>query len=133
MQIVKHVGIALIAASVAWGCTESNTVNEKPTPTRSAPQQDKAETPNQPDAAASPQNVAPSTPDAASGELDAYGREPGHAHYGHDHPRQDQEQGNPMMQQQNSPVKTQQDAPASGELDKYGRAPGDEHYGHDHP
>lgn len=129
MQIVKHFGIALIAASVAWGCTESNTVNEKPTPTRSAPQVDKAETPSQPDAAVTPQEATPQAPDAASGELDAYGREPGHAHYGHDHPRQDQGQNN--QTQQNSPIKQQQ--PATGEADAYGRMPGDEHYGHDHP
>ena len=122
----------MIVASVAWGCSENNT---------NQPQQNYQEQPEQ-----SPQQEQVQTPQQqeapASGELDAYGREPGHAHYGHDHPRQDTDQGNqiqqgsPTMQtspmKQQSPVQTQQ-APPSGQTDKYGRKPGAAHYGHDHP
>lgn len=132
MRLLKHVGLALIVASVAWGCNENNT---KLQPEQShqeereqSPQQEQVQTPRQQEA-------------PVSGKSDTYGREPGHAHYGHDHPRQDLDQGDqiqqdsPMLQtspmKQGSPVKTQQ-APALGEPDKYGRKPGDAHYGHDH-
>lgn len=126
MRLIKHVGLAIIVASLAWSCNEGN---EKPTPKNQVQQREQVQTPEQP--AQTP--VQQSTP---SGELDKYGRAPGHAHYGHDHPPLDEEQNGQAQPgttvQPGSPVKQQQ-APASGELDKYGRAPGDEHYGHDHP
>ena len=132
MKLVKHLALALIVASVAWSCNENNTNQPQQNPQEErvqSPQQEQVQTPGQ--------QQAP-----VSGELDAYGREPGHEHYGHDHPRQDLGQGDqiqpgsPMLQtspmKQGSPVQTQQ-APASEGTDKYGRKPGAEHYGHDHP
>jgi len=137
MKRVKHVGLALIVATVAWGCNENNS---------NQPQQNFQEQREQsprPEQVQTPQQQA--TP--ATGKPDAYGREPGHAHYGHDHPRQDLNQGNqvqqgsPTMQtspMQNSPMlqtspQQTQPAPTTGGTDKYGRKPGDAHYGHDHP
>lgn len=133
MRLLKHIGLALVAVSMAWSCNENDT---KPQPKQSVPEE-RVKSPPQ-------EQVQPPTQQVtrAAGELDAYGREPGHEHYGHDHPRRDLDengqvkQGSPVQQgspiQQGSPVQTQQ-APASGEPDKYGRKPGDAHYGHDHP
>ena len=124
MKLVKHVGLALIVALVGWSCSENNT-NLQPEQSnqeqQQSPQLEKIQVPAQ--------QAAP-----VSGELDNYGREPGHAHYGHDHPRQDLDDQSDQTQQiqQGSPMKIQQ-APASTEPDKYGRKVGDEHYGHDHP
>lgn len=126
MRILKHAGLALAAVLIAWGCNDNST---KPQPKQSF-QEERA---NNPQLERTP---APVQQDNASGELDKYGRKPGDAHYGHDHPLLEEElnnqgqQGNPA--QQASPMQTQPD-PASGELDKYGRKPGDAHYGHDHP
>jgi hypothetical protein len=133
MRLVKHVGLALAAITIAWGCNENST---KPQPKQSI-QEERAQSPQEGQVQTPGQQEAPAT-----GEPDAYGRMPGDAHYGHDHPLLEEElqnraqQGNPVQQgspaQQGSPVQTQPD-PASGELDKYGRKPGDAHYGHDHP
>jgi hypothetical protein len=134
MRLVKHVGLALAVVLVAWGCNENST---KPQPKQSVPE-DRTQSPQQEQVQTPNQQEAPAT-----GEPDAYGRMPGDAHYGHDHPLLEEElqnraqQGNPVQQgtqiQQGSPVQTQQQAPADGEPDKYGRQPGDAHYGHDHP
>jgi hypothetical protein len=140
MRLVKHVGLALAVVLVAWGCNENST---KPQPKQSI-QEERGQSPQDGQVQTPGQQEAP-----ASGEPDAYGRMPGDAHYGHDHPLLEEElqnraqQGNPVEQgspaqqgtqiQQGSPVQTQQQAPADGEPDKYGRMPGDAHYGHDHP
>lgn len=119
MRLVKHLGLALIAASVVSSCND-NSVNEQknnrvtPSPQQEQiQQQEQVQTPGQLN--------TPST-----GEADQYGRLPGDAHYGHDHPPQDQniQPGSPAIQQQTTPA---------GGPDKYGREPGHAHYGHDHP
>jgi len=125
MKLVKHVGIALVAATVLWSCNEEHPESGKIVPGKKAPEREQVR----------PELIqTPGTQQApAAGEPDQYGRMPGDAHYGHDHPILEDEQnnqnqtGSPM--QQGSPVQQ----PADGEPDAYGRMPGDAHYGHDHP
>lgn len=112
MKSAKLIGIAFVAASILWGCNESQ---ERPQPEKSL---------RDGQVQSSGQQETP------SGEADEYGRMPGDEHYGHDHPPQDQQQTNAA--QQGTPGQTQS-APQDGEPDQYGRMPGHAHYGHDHP
>lgn len=119
MKLIKHIGIALLAASFLGSCNEESPESHKIVPGSKNPQKKEIEElpPVQQNQAQQP----------ANGEPDKYGRMPGDAHYGHDHPIQADEQ----TQNQGQQNQTQQ--PADGEPDAYGRMPGDAHYGHDHP
>lgn len=119
MSIVKHLGIAVLAVALLSSCDQKSPENHKIVPGNKTPE--KVET--LPPASATPQS------NTNSGQPDQYGRMPGDAHYGHDHPLLEEELNNqggqvPMQQQQQQ---------GSGEPDAYGRMPGDAHYGHDHP
>lgn len=113
----------LIAASVISGCNDNSANQEKGNEVNQNPQEEQIQqqapiqTPGQ-------LNTAPSS------NADKYGREPGHAHYGHDHPTSQDQPTNQNMQP--NPVQQPQ-ATTPGGKDKYGREPGHAHYGHDHP
>lgn len=106
MLIKNFTSILFLVMLINWGCNQSgeqkNSVNEQ------IPQKEQIKVPEQ-----------QKTP---SGDLDQYGRSPGDAHYGHDHPSEE-----PSAQKIDSIQK-----PALGEPDQYGRKPGDPHYGHNH-
>jgi len=70
-----------------------------------------------------------------AGEPDSYGRMPGDAHYGHDHPIRADEKQQPTVQTSPAgavPAAVPAGQPTDGGPDKYGRMPGDAHYGHNH-
>ena len=99
MAVKQLAGIVILGLFVTWGCSSGDQGSDN---NQQSPQQEQQ---------------------SSSGEADQYGREPGHQHYGHDHPPQGQQQNNQGQSQQ----------PQSGEADQHGREPGHEHYGHDHP
>lgn len=126
MRLIKHLGVALIAASVLSSCNDNSANQQNANDFDSAPQENQIQ---QQDPVQTPGTVsAPVT-----GEADKYGRMPGDAHYGHDHPT---DQDNPNTNINNPVQQPQTTMPAGttpGGKDKYGRSPGDAHYGHDHP
>ena len=109
MNTKRIASILIIMTSITWACTQSDSGERKESGNEESTQVEQIQSTDQ--------------VETASGEPDAFGRLPGDAHYGHDHPPQDQQQANPTQTPQEN---------LDGGPDAFGRSPGDEHYGHSH-